>query len=280
MSQFVNNQTELQKVSKFVPGHGRYIDIHCHCLPGIDDGPANMLEAIELCKALVCDGIGTVIATPHQLGRFDNTNNAEQIREAVRIMNENLHEMAIDLEILPGADVRVDERLCDLLAADKVMTLCDKRRHLLLELPAEVLINIEPLLTELSQAGMSVIISHPERYRMVAKWPQTIEKWLEYSVSLQITAGSLLGEFGSATKEAAWFFLQQGWAQFVATDAHDVCQRRPCMAAAFEHIVNELGLQTARSVCIENPMQILQGAEPANTYHINTIGGIETWGQR
>jgi len=255
-----------------VPGHERYIDIHCHCLPGIDDGPVNMSEAIELCRALVRDGIGTVIATPHQLGRFDNANDAEQIRDSVRIMNEKLHESAVDLQVLPGADVRVDERLCSLLETDKVMTLDDGHRYLLLELPAEVLINIETLLLELERAGISVIISHPERYRMVAKRPQTIEKWLEHSVSLQITAGSLLGEFGPTAKEAAWSFLEQGWVQFVATDAHDMHQRRPCMTAAFERITTQLSPQTAREVCIENPMRILQGADLPNTHQFSSTG--------
>jgi protein-tyrosine phosphatase len=272
MIETTNNQTMPQSVSESVLRDERFVDIHCHCLPGIDDGPVNTPEAIELCRALVRDGIGTVIATPHQLGRFDNTNDANQIREAVSTMNEKLQDSAIDLRVLPGADVRVDERLCSLLDMDKVMTLCDGHRYLLLELPVEVLINIEPLLVELGKAGMSVIISHPERYLMVAKRPQIIEKWLEHSVSLQITAGSLLGEFGPATEEAAWSFLQRGQAQFVATDAHDLSERRPCMTAAFERIATRLGPQAAREVCLENPMQILQGADLPNTYQLSITG--------
>jgi hypothetical protein len=61
----------------------RSVDIHCHCLPGLDDGPATMSEALALCEALVADGITTVIATPHQLGRYDRLNSASQVREAV-----------------------------------------------------------------------------------------------------------------------------------------------------------------------------------------------------
>ena len=184
----------------------QYVDIHCHCLPGIDDGPSTMLEAIELCRALVRDGIGTVIATPHQLGRFDNTNNTAQIREAVGMMNQHLHETNIDLQILPGADVRVDERICELLEADKVMTLCDGGKYLLLELPSQVFIEIDSLLVELNQRGISVIISHPERYRMVAQKPEVLEKWLEHGASLQITAGSLLGQLGQSAQKSAWSF--------------------------------------------------------------------------
>jgi protein-tyrosine phosphatase len=271
------NQTNAQTATDSVSCNKRYIDIHCHCLPFIDDGPKTMFEALELCRALAGDGIGTVVATPHQLGRFDNMNDAEQIREAVSIMNAKFNEAGIDITILPGADVRIDERLCSLLDADKIMTLCDGHRYLLLELPAEILIDIEPLVTELAQAGVSVIISHPERHCMLAKQPQIIEKWLGDSVSFQITSGSLLGEFGPEAEEAAWFFLQQGWAQIVATDAHNTRGRHPCMTAAFERIISKLGQQTAREVCIENPMHIIQGADLPNVYQSM---GASLWGHK
>lgn len=272
MIQSANNQLKAQDVSRTASGHQRYIDTHCHCLPGIDDGPATMSEAIELCRALVSDGIGTVVATPHQLGRFDNSNDANQIREAVQLINEKLYKNDVDLCVLPGADVRVDERICDLFRADKIMTLGDGRHYLLLELPTEVLIDIEPLLIELERVNLVAIISHPERCRLIVQQPHILEKWLEHSVGLQITAGSLLGEFGPAAEKAAWSFLQKGLAQIVATDAHDVCQRRPRMTAAFECIVNESGRQVARKLCIENPMRVLQGADLLAMSEINTTG--------
>ena len=139
------------------------------------------------------------------------------------------------------------------------MTLCDGGRYLLLELVNGFFIDIKPLLAELKQAGISAIISHPERNSALVKQQNVIEQWLDYSVHFQITAGSLLGEFGPSAEEAAWSFLNLGWAQIVATDAHDVFYRSPCMAAAFERIAFESGPQVAREVCIENPMLILNG---------------------
>lgn len=249
----------------------RFVDIHCHCLADIDDGPASMADSIELCKALAADGIGTAIATPHQLGRFDNSNGPEQIRQAVAELNEELNSNGIDLEVLPGADVRIDERICQLINEDKVMTAADGKRYLMLELPSDVLINIEPLLAETEQMGLSVIISHPERYRMINTKPEIIEKWLEYEVSLQITAGSFLGEFGSTAQEAAWLFLQEGWVSFMATDAHDVYLRRPCMKAAFELVAEKADTETAKQICIENPLRIIKGEDLAEMKAINRI---------
>ncbi|MCD6388095.1 MAG: tyrosine protein phosphatase, partial [Desulfobulbaceae bacterium] len=175
-----------------------FIDIHCHCLPGLDDGPVNSPEALNLCRALVEEGIKTVVATPHQLGRFDGRNKAAQVRTAVDEWTGQLQEAGIPLTVLPGADVRVDERMLRLLQDDTVLTLADRGKYLLLELPHEAFIDIEPLIRQLADRRISVIISHPERHPVLAARPEIIAKWADLGTSVQITAGSLLGQFGPA----------------------------------------------------------------------------------
>ena len=239
----------------------KYIDIHCHCLPGIDDGPATFQESISLSKALLHDGITDVVATPHQLGRFSDDNEAEQIREQVTVLNEWLKNNAVHLNVFPGADVRVDERICQLIEADKVLTLADQGKHILLELPHEIFIDIEPLLIELSAMGIQAVISHPERHPVLARQPDRLLKWLDRSAHLQVTCASLLGDFGSGPQKAAWHLLKMGWVSFVATDAHNLSGRRPRMKAAFHQIRTRLGHSMAKLVCIENPIRVLQGED-------------------
>lgn len=246
----------------------QYVDIHCHCLPAVDDGPATMSDALALCLALVDDEITTVIATPHQLGRFDNCNEAVQIREAVSVLNEELKSNNIPLTVMPGGDIRVDERICQLLEADKILTLADGGKYILLELPHQNFIDIEPLLIELSSLGIQAIISHPERHPVLAKQPKLLLKWLKHSTHLQVTTSSLLGEFGSMVLETAWDFLSSGLAVFVATDSHGLNNRRPCMKAAFERISIKLGQTIARLVCIENPLRVLKGQDIVSTYNV------------
>jgi protein-tyrosine phosphatase len=236
-----------------------YIDIHCHCLYTVDDGPATLSESLSLCRALVKDGIACVIATPHQLGRFSNCNEAAQIREQVHVLNDNLSVNNIGLSVIPGADVRVDERICRLIEDDKILTLADGGRYILLELPHEVLIDIEPLLDGLNSMGIQAIISHPERHFALAKQPEMLRRWFDRGAHLQVTSGSLLGRFGNTARIAAWNFLSSGQASFVATDAHNSSDRRPSMKAAFEQISIRLGYATAHLVCIDNPLRILEG---------------------
>jgi protein-tyrosine phosphatase len=261
MGYISDNQAETERTFAERADQSQYVDIHCHCLAAVDDGPATMGEALALCRGLSGDGVRVVIATPHQLGRFSGCNEASQIREAVSVLNEELRRNDIPLTVMPGGDVRVDERICRLLEADRILTLADGGKYILLELPHEVFINIEPLLVGLASMGIQAIISHPERHRALIKQPNLLLNWLAGGVRLQVTAASLLGEFGPAVQRAAWHFLASGWVSFVATDAHDLHGRRPLMKAAFEQISAQLGVAVARQVCVENPMRILQGQD-------------------
>jgi len=261
MDSLSDNLTETEKTSAQRSGQPQYVDIHCHCLAAVDDGPATMDEALALCRRLTGDGVSVVVATPHQLGRFSDCNEASQIREAVSVLNEELRGNEIPLTVMPGGDVRVDERICQLLEADRILTLADGGRYILLELPHEVFIDIELLIGGLASMGVQAVVSHPERHRVLARDPKVLLKWLARGAHLQVTGGSLLGEFGSAAYKAAWHFLDAGWVSFVATDAHDLHGRRPCMKTAFNQISRKLGEAVARQVCVENPLRVLEGRD-------------------
>ncbi len=253
--------TVAERISSKKSIRKHYVDIHCHCLPGVDDGPATLSESLSLCRALAADCVTDVIATPHQLGRFSDCNEAAQIREQVSALNKQLESNDIRLTVVPGGDVRVDERIYHLLEADRILTLADGGRYILLELPHEIFIDIEQLIVGLASLGVQTIISHPERHSVLAKQPEKVLKWLARGAHLQITCGSVLGEFGPVSQNAAWYFLSSGWASFVATDAHNLDSRRPNMNAAFRHISIKLGQAVARQVCIENPLRALEGRD-------------------
>jgi protein-tyrosine phosphatase len=256
-----------------VLNRGQFTDIHCHCLPGIDDGPETITESLALCQALVRDRITTVIATPHQLGRFNRENNAAKIREKVRTLNKELKNNNIALSVAAGADVKVDERICQLIKDDEVLSLADGRKYILLEPPDSIYIDIEPLLIELLSIGIKAIITHPERHPVLALKPQLMTKWIENKAGIQITAGSLQGRFGPIAKKNAWQLLSSGAPLLVATDSHNTGSRCPCMRAAFELIRAKLGDNIAHLVCIENPSRVLEGKDILTVPYYKSIGG-------
>jgi protein-tyrosine phosphatase len=220
-----------------------------------------MPEAVVLCRALANDGIAAVIATPHQLGRFDGAYSTTKIRLAVADLNRTLSEQRIPLTVLPGADVRVDERIPQLLKSDHILTLADTGKYILLELPDVVFVDIEPLIEELVSLKVTPIISHPERHNALDRRPDMISKWLGHSARLQITAASLLGCFGSQVETAAWRLLRSGRVSLVATDSHDLNNRRPLMREAFKLISTRFDEDIARLVCIENPARVVKGMD-------------------
>src|SRR4051812_17992065 len=98
------------------------VDVHCHCLPSLDDGPRDLEAAVELCRELVADGITTVIASPHQLGRYDGITTPDRIRATADVLRAELGGLGIPLNVSLGADVRIDERLGQLVDGGEVLT--------------------------------------------------------------------------------------------------------------------------------------------------------------
>lgn len=239
----------------------RFIDIHCHCLPDIDDGPSSLTESLSLCRQMANDGIDTAIATPHQLGRFEGLNKSAQVRQAVNDLNETLKKNNIPINILPGGEVRANERICELLESDEILTLADGGKYILLELPNDIFINIEPLIEQLASIGIKSIIAHAERISQFIRQPKILDRWLEHSAGLQISASSLTGDFGPEYQANAWELLSSGKAAFVASDSHNTNSRRPVMSAAFDSITKNLSKNIANLLCIENPSRILNGRE-------------------
>jgi len=239
---------------RFAPGGAA--DLHCHCLPGVDDGPATMHDALQLCRALVSEGISTVVATPHQLGRYDGRNSGRQVRDAVDALAATLAEQSIPLEVLPGGEVRIDERVPAMVRSGDVLTLAG-RVYLLLELPEAGYLDPLPLIRFLTREGITVVVAHVERYREVQRRHEIVAAWIEAGAALQINAGSLSGSFGREAERTAWRLIDQEFRLLVATDAHDSRSRPPLLSRAAELIEARYDFQTAFRACIENPWQIL-----------------------
>jgi protein-tyrosine phosphatase len=241
-------------------GAAESVEMHCHCLPGLDDGPASLDESLSLCRAMVDDGITVAIATPHQMGRYDRTNTPSQVRSAVDSLNAALQTEKIPLRVEPGADVRVDERTMGLLAADRILTLADRGSHLLLELPHETLIDLRELLVLLLSRQITPIISHPERHPILRQRLEILRCWSRLGAAIQITCGSLLGQFDSKAKASAWQLLDAGLVDLIASDAHDTTRRPPSMTAAIGAITRRIDFSVARRLCVDNPLAILTGS--------------------
>jgi protein-tyrosine phosphatase len=235
-----------------------FVDIHCHLLPGLDDGASTLDEALAMAEMAVSDGIGTIVATPHQLGGHVQ-NSGDAIRAAAARFQEVLNQRRVPLRVLPGADVRIEPDLMRKIRTGEVLTLAHRRRHVLLELPHDVYIPLDRLLADLQAAGLVGVLSHPERNRGIQRQPNVVRPLVQRGCLLQVTAGSLTGDFGPEVQRFTETLVEQGLVHFISTDAHGTKTRPPLLRAAFHRAIELAGRQTAVQLCCRNPADVVAG---------------------
>jgi len=241
-----------------VPKAEPFVDIHCHLVPGIDDGSKNWEETLEMAYMAVGDGFRTMVVTPHQLGHFAQ-NTGDLIRARTAELQKFLNDQHVPLEVLPGGDVRIEAGMAAKLKRGEVMSLADKRKHVLLELPHELYVPLDRLLVELAGMGMVGILSHPERNEGVLNDPAVLKPLVDAGCLMQVTAGSVLGAFGPNVQKFSAGLIEQGLVHFISTDAHGTKSRRPLMKQAFDRVAELAGLETALELCCRNPGRVAQG---------------------
>lgn len=235
-----------------------FVDIHCHLVPDIDDGAKTWEESLAMARMAVADGIDTIVVTPHQLGAYGH-NTGDVIRARTRQLQQFLYDQGVALRVLPGGDVRIETEMIAKLRTGEVMTLADRRKHVLLELPHELYFPLEPVLDDLASLGMVGILSHPERNQGILKQREVLAPLVDRGCLMQITAGSLMGTFGPHCQQLAEWMLEQGLTHFVATDAHSPKSRRPLMHRAFERVAELVDWESALDFCCRNPADVAAG---------------------
>lgn len=237
------------------------IDLHCHILPGIDDGAHDLEMALSMARIAAADGIATIVCTPHIYpGMYDN--DAAGIRSAVAELQAELDLAGIDLRLLAGADAHLSPDLLDSVREDRVPTLAGSR-YLLLEPPHHVAPpRFEETVFELMAAGLVPVITHPERLTWVESNYDLFVRLVERGCWMQITAGALTGRFGRRVRYWGDRFVSEGHAHLLATDAHHPQRRPPLLMEAREAATALIGREQATHLVQTRPAMILADTAP------------------
>ncbi|MEI7559845.1 MAG: CpsB/CapC family capsule biosynthesis tyrosine phosphatase [Actinomycetes bacterium] len=234
------------------------IDLHCHILPGIDDGPADMDGSLALARAQVECGVRTVVATPHV--NLETPNDPETIARGVAEMTVALKEHDLDLTILPGAevDITLAGGLDD--ATLHGLTL-GGTQWLLLEAPLSPGgVGFSEAVQAVQARGFRILLAHPERSPAVQRRPEVIDDLVAVGVRCQITAGALVGKFGGVVQKTAYELVRKGVVHNVASDAHEAFRRKPGLRSELE----QAGLEEATDLwCRQFPSTLLSGQQAA-----------------
>lgn len=237
------------------------IDLHCHILPGIDDGAADLDVSLEMARMAVADGIVTVACTPHVLpGVYENS--GADIRARVRGLSAALENAGIPLLVTSGADAHLDPYLPDGLRSGDIPTL-GGTRFFLLEPPHHVAPpRLEAFTFGILTAGFVPVLTHPERLSWVDDHYPLIQRLAEGGVLMQLTADSVTGRFGRRPQYWAERILDEGMADLLASDAHDTRERPPRLGEARDAVGKRCGEATAIRLVETNPLAILRNVLP------------------
>jgi protein-tyrosine phosphatase len=228
------------------------IDIHCHILPGIDDGPSEMQESIKMAEIAAHDGITKIVATPH----IKNTlHTVSSIRNSIAQLNKRLADLGISIEIIQGADVNA---MLD-VSLLKGYTI-NNTQYILVEFPHSHLPNsMREVLFKMMVQGYRPIITHPERNVSVIRDPRVLFELINGGVLAQITADSITGTFGIDIQECSRYLLKKNMIRFIATDAHSSHHRKPVLSQGLKAAEKIIGKEKALKLVTVNPEAVVKG---------------------
>ena len=233
------------------------VDLHCHILPGLDDGPDKMETSLAMAESAIADGITHVVATPHSSNEylFDFA--------AVRKLRDELQERVGDrLTLATGCDFHLDPENLAALHEDASRFCINQRDCLLVEFNEySIPPSMDQTLHQLQLAGLRPIVTHPERNGILRMQPDRLKRWVSLGCYIQVTANALTGTFGPTAQKDALRWIDEGIVHFVASDAHNTKSRPLKLRLAYELIASRFGVEKAEALFHDNPLAAFEGRE-------------------
>lgn len=232
------------------------IDIHHHCLPGVDDGPREWDEAVAMCRMAADEGIETIVATPHVLrGRWPSMPRPELEAKIAELRTR----VGDTPRLLLGSEYFFAHDMPDVLRDGVSIVPLAGSRYVLVEFASN---SIPPLVEQpfyrLQLDGWTPVIAHPERNIVFQHKPELLVTLIEHGARTQVTAGSLLGDFGPDAQRMARSWIRDGMVHFLATDAHNMTKRKPRMRDARETLRELAGDAVTEALTYGNPRAIIE----------------------
>ena len=236
------------------------IDLHCHILPGLDDGPSDVAESIEMARLAVSDGIQTIVATPHTLNQI-HSNPLSEVDASVSRMQRILHKEQIAIDLLPGSDVQLCRGMVNRILNREVATINGNKRYILVEFPFMAVPNgANEEIFQLKLHNITPVITHPERIPAFQHRMDILHKLVTMGCLIQVTAMSITGEFGKGIMESAHMLLNLRMAHIIASDAHSARKRPPILSHAVEVAAGILGsMSEAEAMVMDRPRAVIDG---------------------
>lgn len=231
-------------------------DIHCHAVPGVDDGAPTIKEALGILKAEYSDGVRGIILTPHfRLGMFETSR--EKVRESFDTLKKLSGEQNPDLKLYLGCEFHVCSEITEYFKRDEDYCMAGTN-HVLIEFSGRDSLNkIVDYVYRVRSQGYIPIIAHVERYQAVRENRDIVQRLTRMGAKLQVNADSITGRDGWSVKRFCRRLIEDGLLEFVGSDAHDTRERAPRIGECIKQVEKKYGRSLAEQLFIKNPASIL-----------------------
>jgi protein-tyrosine phosphatase len=235
------------------------IDIHHHLLWGLDDGASSIETSLAMARMAAADGITHVVCSPHANSQYEYA--SDVVADKIDELQWQLESEGIALKLGRGCDFHLSYENIQDAKAEPTKFSINGLGYLLVEIPDYgVPRGLTEIFYQLQLAGMTPILTHPERNPTLQADQQRLVEWLRGGILIQVTAGSVLGHMGKRAERMAHQLLEDRWVHFLATDAHNTTSRPPKMREAMDAVAQKYGPDYAHLLCVTNPLAAFTGS--------------------
>lgn len=234
------------------------VDMHCHLLAGMDDGPKEMAEALEMCSMLASQGVGAVHALAHQNEQYPNVT-PDRIKQNITLLQDNVRARRLPVAIIAGAEVMVHPAMLESVEKNEYLTIADGKKFMLIELPHGIFIDLRDMVAGLMQRHIRPILAHPEQSQELLFSERMAEELIHMGCLFQLSTGNVTMPMDRKRGNAIKAWVQRGFVHVIGSDGHSPSRRPPLLAEGAKIIGTWVGALAADRICGLNGMAILQG---------------------
>ena len=234
------------------------VDMHCHLLAGLDDGPATMEDALEMCAIAQAEGVRLMAAGAHQNERWKDVT-PDRIRTATTLLESALRAAGSPMSVFPCGEVMAHPETHRHWQEGKLLSVADRKQFMLLEMPHGVFVDLIPTVKSLRKMGIRPILAHPEREREYLHEPDLIEAMIEAGCLVQVSSASVTDPKNPADEQALKSWFQRGIVHVLGSDGHSPRRRVPRLAAAYRQVTSWIGPAQADRIASSNGLAVVHG---------------------
>lgn len=233
------------------------IDIHCHILPGVDDGSPDMATSLEMLRIADKNGITHLILTPHHKPMHHNVSPQHNVVYRKKLQ-EAAKEAGIKAKLFSGNEIYYSDETMEELIEGKICSLAGSDYVLVEFHPTNPYKAIQNAVSRVQAAGFIPIIAHVERYSDIVSHPARVKDLIEMGSFIQVNASSIMGKYGFGISHFTKKLLKEELVHFIASDAHDTGRRAPNLLDCRNYVERKYGEDYGKKLFFTNPANVIR----------------------